>query len=139
MERKHDRAKDQTSMTISLEKTLLDKIDAFAAEDNRTRSNWVVTELRRRVAALEAEQATNPVPKVWPPENIENFRLQPVPARDVHSHKPSGPSTPAEQTAIAAETPPDRPPKTKRTPAGPQRVASAKSGIAKTVRESRKK
>jgi len=53
MERNHDRAKDKTTMTISLEASLLEKIDALAKKDGRPRSNWVVHELRKRVAILE--------------------------------------------------------------------------------------
>ena len=42
-------------MTISLSRKLLDRIDALAAKDNRTRSNWVVNELQRRVEQLDTK------------------------------------------------------------------------------------
>lgn len=54
MERNHDRAEDKTTMTISLERSLLERIDALAKRERRTRSNWVVKELEVRVAVLES-------------------------------------------------------------------------------------
>lgn len=54
--RRHDRAPDQTQITVSLPKSLLDEINAFAKADNRPRSNWIVTELARIVAQKLAEK-----------------------------------------------------------------------------------
>ena len=47
MEKKHDRADGKTSMTISLPKELLERIDAAAKKDKRPRSNWVVLKLEQ--------------------------------------------------------------------------------------------
>lgn len=54
MERNHERAKDKTTMTVSIERQLLHRIDALAKKDRRNRSNWVVSELEKRVAILES-------------------------------------------------------------------------------------
>lgn len=48
----HSRAKDQTQISISLGKDLLEQIDECAEADARTRSNWIVQKL---TAALDAE------------------------------------------------------------------------------------
>jgi metal-responsive CopG/Arc/MetJ family transcriptional regulator len=39
------RSADNSRMTVSLPKSLLEKIDSRAAQDNRKRSNWVVKAL----------------------------------------------------------------------------------------------
>ena len=51
MDRKHERSADKTTMTVSLPKSLLDRIDRLRKTENRTRSNWVVTELDSLTAA----------------------------------------------------------------------------------------
>jgi hypothetical protein len=72
--------------------------------------------------------------KVCPPD-VENFRIQPVPAGTVHTRKPSGPSMPEPEIArVAEEAPAPKPAK-----AGPRQVATTRAGVAKTVRDYRKK
>jgi metal-responsive CopG/Arc/MetJ family transcriptional regulator len=56
-----DRSPDQQTITISLSRSLVRRIDALAQKDNRSRSNWIVTELMRRVEELT------------PPKNIHTL------------------------------------------------------------------
>lgn len=51
-----ERAPDQTQITVSLPKTLLAEIDEMRTEDNRSRSNFIVTELQRIVAQKKARK-----------------------------------------------------------------------------------
>lgn len=53
-DRTHQRAESQTTMTISLPMTLLNEIDDLADADERSRSQWVVRELRKIVATKKA-------------------------------------------------------------------------------------
>lgn len=46
---KGERSKDSTQISISMPKKLLLSIDAEAEADNRSRSNWIVTELTAAV------------------------------------------------------------------------------------------
>ncbi len=55
-EKSHSRAETQTTMTISLSRELLAKIDQLAAQDDRSRSKWVVRELRKIVAQKISEK-----------------------------------------------------------------------------------
>jgi predicted transcriptional regulator len=52
------RAKANRTITVSIPRSLVDEIDAFAAEEKRTRSNWIVKELeiivRRKTAKISA-------------------------------------------------------------------------------------
>lgn len=43
------RAAAQTQISVSLPRRLLENIDALAAEDHRTRSNWIVAVIERKV------------------------------------------------------------------------------------------
>jgi hypothetical protein len=52
--RSHDRAEDQTQISISLPKWLLDEVNRLAKADRRKRSNWIVRQLEQRIAELEA-------------------------------------------------------------------------------------
>ncbi len=49
-EKKHDRAADQTAVTFSLPKALKDQIEAAAAADRRSKSNWIVLALEQILA-----------------------------------------------------------------------------------------
>lgn len=53
---KGKRAPGSTQVSISLNKTLLAGIDECAAADNRSRSNWIVTELIRCVEKHKAQR-----------------------------------------------------------------------------------
>ena len=117
MERKHDRAKDKTTMTISLERTLLDRIDALAKKDRRPRSNWVVNELQKRVAVLESFGG----------------------AGESAGADAGGPSLPSTRTPAGTPFPEPRSdirlneePNPKPLSSGP-RARSTRAGIAKTV------
>lgn len=44
------RSQDQTQISLSLPKALLDEIDELAGADNRSRSNWIVTVIKKAVA-----------------------------------------------------------------------------------------
>lgn len=48
--RSHERAEDKRTITISIEKEVVDQIDILSESENRTRSNWIVTELKKLVA-----------------------------------------------------------------------------------------
>jgi metal-responsive CopG/Arc/MetJ family transcriptional regulator len=52
--RTHARADGETTMTVSLPQTLLNDIDDFADADERSRSKWVVRELRKIIDAKKA-------------------------------------------------------------------------------------
>lgn len=43
------RAEDQTQISITLPKTLLAQVNAAAAADKRSRSNWIVVQLEKAV------------------------------------------------------------------------------------------
>lgn len=45
------RSKEQSTLTISLPKELKDRIEAAALSDNRSTSNYLVTELRKLLLA----------------------------------------------------------------------------------------
>ena len=48
---KGQQAPGQRTVTISIASDLVDQIDAHAAAETRTRSNWIVTELKKAVIA----------------------------------------------------------------------------------------
>lgn len=50
------RSKDQTQVSISLSRELLKEVDALAENDNRPRSNWIVTVLMRHVEQRRAKE-----------------------------------------------------------------------------------
>jgi hypothetical protein len=50
------RAPGQTQISISMPKSIVDEIDALAAEDRRTRSNWIVSVIEKRIAAEHAKK-----------------------------------------------------------------------------------
>lgn len=72
----HERAADQTQITISLPVALKEKINAFAKAAKRSRSNWIVFELEKivhsRLAARRAKldvralHGLNEEPGVYP-------------------------------------------------------------------------
>ena len=55
--RKPKRAPGATQISISLPTSVLLAIDQLADDDNRTRSNWIVNELEKRIAAASAKKA----------------------------------------------------------------------------------
>lgn len=50
------RSKDQTQVSISLPRALLEQINELAAGENRPRSNWIVTVLMRHVEQRRAQK-----------------------------------------------------------------------------------
>lgn len=53
---KRDRAEDSTTVTISIKKELLSKIDGAAKSENRSRSNYIITQMMQAVAKHHNEQ-----------------------------------------------------------------------------------
>jgi hypothetical protein len=47
--RSHERAQDKRTITISIDKEIVAELDTLAKKENRTRSNWIVTELKKIV------------------------------------------------------------------------------------------
>lgn len=54
--RKPKRAACAAQISISLPASVLLAIDQLADDDNRTRSNWIVNELEKRIAAVQARK-----------------------------------------------------------------------------------
>jgi metal-responsive CopG/Arc/MetJ family transcriptional regulator len=54
-QKNHDRAPGETQITISLPQSLKDELTALAAQDERSRSKWIVRELKALVAHKRAE------------------------------------------------------------------------------------
>ncbi len=50
----HARAPGETQITISLPQSLKDELTAFACQDDRSRSKWIVRELSKIVQAKKA-------------------------------------------------------------------------------------
>lgn len=64
---KRERADDQRTVTISIKRKLVARIDALAVADKRSRSNWIVSELERAVDEKERQKKTMPgVPAAVP-------------------------------------------------------------------------
>jgi hypothetical protein len=55
--RSHARGPGKTSITLSVTEAFRDEIDEAAREENRTRSNWIVTVLAKKIAEAKAQQA----------------------------------------------------------------------------------
>ena len=55
--RSHERADGQAQISVSLPQSLLEKIDAHAKRDRRGRSDWIVNEIEKRIAFIEAQEA----------------------------------------------------------------------------------
>lgn len=49
-QKKRDRAEDSTTVTVSIKKDLLAQIDKAAKGENRSRSNYIITNMIRAVA-----------------------------------------------------------------------------------------
>jgi len=49
-QKKRDRAEDSTTVTVSIKKDLLAQIDKAAQGENRSRSNYIITNMMRAVA-----------------------------------------------------------------------------------------
>ena len=49
-QKKRDRAEDSTTVTVSIKKELLAQIDEAAKSENRSRSNYIITNMMRAVA-----------------------------------------------------------------------------------------
>jgi metal-responsive CopG/Arc/MetJ family transcriptional regulator len=49
-QKKRDRAEDSTTVTVSIKKDLLAQIDKAAKGENRSRSNYIITNMMRAVA-----------------------------------------------------------------------------------------
>lgn len=56
----HERAEGQAQISLSLPAELLDKINRLAKADGRSRSNWIVRMLNRKVEAETAPQIPTP-------------------------------------------------------------------------------
>jgi|GEM_PF-3613598 hypothetical protein len=93
MSRHGKRAEGSTAVTISLPKKLLAEVDEAAAEDRRTRSNWIVVQLEEavRLRKLKKRGASGAAP-VEPPKSSRSMRY---PHGEDH-----------EPVALAAEEPP---------------------------------
>ncbi len=48
--KKRERAEDSTTVTVSIKKELLAQIDAAAKGENRSRSNYIITNMMRAVS-----------------------------------------------------------------------------------------
>jgi hypothetical protein len=70
--RKRQRSDDQRTVTISIEKKLVGKIDQLCARERRSRSNWIVKELERIVGEKESAPARQ-VPVHGPNEPEEHY------------------------------------------------------------------
>lgn len=118
MPKSHDRADDKTTMTVSLPKVLLEKIDAFAKEDRRPRSNWVVHELEgivaRKLADKEAISRVDAAHIVRPHSDstrVHSLNEQQPDRREVAppSSVPRMTKTRAKLRAIAQQHKPEKP------------------------------
>jgi len=67
--RTHERAEDKRTITISIEKEDVEEIDILAKQENRTRSNWIVTELKKAVAEKMGRKKISALPSVADAEN----------------------------------------------------------------------
>lgn len=85
------RASGQTHISISLPIETLLEIDQCADDDNRTRSNWIVNELEKRLAAIKSrKQLDADAPRPFPstaspallPEPAHRLNDAPAPARE---------------------------------------------------------
>lgn len=135
------RSPDFTQISISMPKSLLTEIDEEAAADNRSRSNWIVTELRaavqerRAAGARPSSDSKAPIEKkiqavLCPPPG--SLRRQSDPAEAAHTTNLHGDSTRSlesdeESLAKVAEEP-----KAKTKAVGP-RARSTRPGIRKVV------
>jgi hypothetical protein len=55
-QKNHDRAVGETQITISLPQWLRDELTALAAQDERSRSQWIVRELKALLARKKVEE-----------------------------------------------------------------------------------
>ena len=62
--KKRERADDQRTITVSVSKKLVAEIDELAKSENRSRSNWIKTELMERVAEKLARKKIAVLPDV---------------------------------------------------------------------------
>jgi hypothetical protein len=86
----HARAPGKTSLTISLTDEFRDEIDAAAREENRTRSNFIVTLLAKKLAERKARLALdNAAPKP------ATFPSTARPPQEIHSVNESAPTADA--------------------------------------------
>lgn len=93
-----------TQISISIPVETLKKVDQCAAVDRRARSNWIVTELERRIAQLEAKQALEKGGK-------SQRRTGPFPST-AEAHTPRGGINLNEESARPSAVPaPSTPPK----------------------------
>jgi len=60
-QKKRDRAEDSTTVTISLKKELLAQIEEAAKSENRSRSNYIITNMMKAVAVTTV-QSNNTCP-----------------------------------------------------------------------------
>jgi metal-responsive CopG/Arc/MetJ family transcriptional regulator len=58
-QKNHDRAPGETQITVSLPQWLKDELTALATQEERSRSNWIVRELKALVAHKKAESHTH--------------------------------------------------------------------------------
>lgn len=92
------RAIGNTSVTISITEQFRDEIDAAAAAENRTRSNYIVTVLAKKLAqqkAMKELEAKAPAPFIST-------------ARAPHHETPSLNEEPVTRDAVAPKMPPPR-------------------------------
>ena len=54
------RAKDQRTVTFTVDKSLVEDIDALAAAERRSRSNWLVKELETLVSQKREKTSAGP-------------------------------------------------------------------------------
>lgn len=79
----HGRAEDQTQISLSLPKNLLDKISRLAEASERSRSNWIVWALKRKIEAEEAPKIPTPTfpSTARPPQDVHSVN-EPAPTAD---------------------------------------------------------
>lgn len=88
------RAPGKTSISISVTEEFRDEIDAAAAEDNRTRSNFIVTVLERKIAERKARQSLD--------AGAPHASSFPLTARAPHGETPLLNEEPPKRDAVSA-------------------------------------